>query len=125
MVEPDDVRRMAAAIEGALDVSDELRLGFEVAGAGKGFAWSFNERVHPKKPRVPRRDILAVRCPIERKEFLIEAAPDRFFDDDHYRGYPAVLVRLDVVEAEELAGLLADAARIVAAMKPRKSRKRG
>lgn len=124
MVTPAEVRSLVARIEGAVDTSDEVRLGFEVAGTGKGFAWSFNERVHPKKPRVPRLDILAIRCPIERKELLIEAAPDRFFDDDHYRDYPAVLVRLDVVEADELAGLLADAARIVAEMKPRKPRKR-
>ena len=120
MVTPAEARALAATIESAVDTSDEIRLGFEVAGTGKGFAWSFNERVHPKKPRVPRLDILAVRCPIERKEFLIEAAPDRFFDDPHYRGYPAVLVRLEAVEADELAGLLADAARIVREMKPRK-----
>jgi hypothetical protein len=123
MVEIAEVRRMAAGIEGAIDASDEARLAFEVSGTGKGFAWSFNERVHPKKPRMPRLDILAVRCPMERKELLIEAAPDRFFDDDHYRGYPAVLVRLEVVEADELAGLLADAARIVAEAKPRKRKR--
>ena len=122
MVTPAEVRRMVAAIEGAVDTSDEQRLGFTAPGSDKGFAWSFNERVHPKKPRTPRLDILAVRCPMVRKEFLIEAAPDRFFDDPHYRGYPAVLVRLDVVEADELAGLLAEAAQIVTAQKPRKAR---
>ena len=124
MVTPADVRRMVAAIEGAVDTSDESRLAFTAPGSDKGFAWSFNERVDPKKPRVPRLDILAVRCPMVRKEFLIEAAPDRFFDDPHYRGYPAVLVRLDAVEAEELASLLAEAAEIVSAQKPRPKRKR-
>lgn len=94
------------------DRSDAARLVLEVGG--KGFAWSFMERTQPKKPRTPRLDILAVRCPMERKELLIEAAPDRFFDDPHYRGYPAVLVRLDVVEADELEGLLRDAWRIQA-----------
>jgi hypothetical protein len=39
--------------------------------------------------------VLAVRCRPERKELLLEAAPEIYFDDDHYRGYPAVLVRLD------------------------------
>jgi len=112
MVSPAEVRRMAAALPEAIDTSSDQRLGFEVGG--KGFAWSFNERVHPKKPRVPRIEILAVRCPVERKEFLIEAAPDRFFDDAHYKGYPAVLVRLDLVEAGELEGLLRDAWRIQA-----------
>ncbi len=118
MVDTASVRRLAAAIAGADDRSDDRRLTFEVGG--KGFAWSFNERVHPKKPRVPRLDILAVRCPIEKKEILVEAAPDRFFDDDHYKGYPAVLVRLEVIAEDELAELLADAARIVAQAKPKR-----
>ncbi len=77
----------------------------------------------PKEARRPRLDILAVRCPMVRKEFLIEVAPDRFFDDPHYRGYPAVLVRLAVVAADELADLLADAAKVVAETKPRRPRK--
>ena len=111
-MEPADVRRLAAALPEVEDSSDERRLALAVAG--KGFAWSFNERVHPKKPRVPRLDVLAVRCPIESKELLIAAAPDRFFDDDHYRGYPAVLVRLDAVAEDELAGLLRTAWRTVA-----------
>jgi DNA ligase D-like protein (predicted 3'-phosphoesterase) len=34
--------------------------------------------------------------PPERKEMLLEAAPEIYFDDDHYRSFPAVLVRLDV-----------------------------
>lgn len=123
MVDPEEVRRLVAAIPSANDTSDAARLAFNVDE--RGFAWSFNERVHPKKPRVPRRDILAVRCPMARKEFLIEVAPDRFFDDAHYRGYPAVLVRLDVVETDELAALLADAAKIVGEMKPRRPRKKG
>jgi len=122
MVDPATVRRIVAGIAGAHDTSDEQRLGFGVGD--KGFAWSFNERVHPKQPRVPRLDILAVRCTMMRKELLLEAAPDRFIDDAHYNGYPAVLVRLDVVEEDELAGLLADAAQIVAEAKPRRPRPR-
>jgi hypothetical protein len=119
MVTPAEVRRMVAAIEGAVDASDASQLLFEGADRDK-FAWSLKVRVHPKKARVPTLDCLAVRCPMARKELLVEAAPDRFFDDDHYRGFPAVLVRLQVVEADELAELLVDAARIVAEAKPRK-----
>jgi hypothetical protein len=105
MVDPAAVRRLAGALPAVEDNSNDVRLAFAIAG--KGFAWSFNERVHPKKPRIPRLDILAVRCSIEAKEMLIAAAPDRFFDDDHYRGFPAVLVRLDVIDEDELADLLA------------------
>lgn len=104
MVDPAAVRRLAGALPAVEDNSNDVRLAFAIAG--KGFAWSFNERVHPRKPRIARLDILAVRCSFEAKEMLIAAAPDRFFDDDHYRGFPAVLVRLDVIDEGELADLL-------------------
>jgi hypothetical protein len=120
MVDAATVRRLALGMPDVRDGSDDKRLAFEVAG--RGFAWSFNERVHPKKPRVPRLDVLAVRCPIERKEMLIEAAPDRFFDDDHYRGYPALLVRLWAIEEDELAALMRDAWEMMSAKPPRRAR---
>jgi hypothetical protein len=113
------VRRIAAALPGAADESEGESLVFSVGG--KGFAWRYMERVHPKKPRVPNPRVIAVRCPMERKEFLIEAAPDIYFDDDHYRGYPAVLVRLDAVEEAEFAALMADACAWVAS-KPKRRR---
>lgn len=112
MVDAVTLRRLALALPEIVDAGSEARFAFEVGG--KGVAWSFLERLRPKAPRVPRLDILAVRCALARKEMLIEAAPDRFFEDDHYRGYPAVLVRLDIIEADELEGLLADAWKLVA-----------
>ena len=59
-------------------------------------------------------EVLAVRCPIEKKEMLVEAAPERFFDDDHYRGFPAVLVRLPRIDEYELGALLREAWRLQA-----------
>jgi hypothetical protein len=115
-----DVRRIAAALPDAIDETEGQSLTFTVGG--KGFAWAYLERVHPKKARVVNPHVLAVRCPIERKELLIEAAPDVYFDDDHYRGYPAVLVRLEVVEEAELAALLADACALQASKPKRKPR---
>jgi hypothetical protein len=112
MVDSARVSELAMALPEAADGSDGERLAFSVAG--KGFAWSYFQRVQPKKPRVLRPEILAIRCPLERKEMLIEAAPEIFFDDDQYRGFPAVLVRLAQVEEAELAALLADAWRIQA-----------
>ena len=120
MVDIATVRRLALEPLGAIDASDERRLAFEVGG--KGFAWSFMERTAPRRPRQPRLDVLAVRCPIERKEMLIEAAPDRFFDDDHYRGYPAVLVRLAAIDEDELRALLEDAWRMMASVPARRRR---
>jgi hypothetical protein len=107
MISTADVRRLAMALPRVEDGSNERSLAFSVAG--KAFAWSFKERVHPKKPRVPRLDILAVRCDMDRKEMLVEAAPDRYFDDAHYRGYPAVMVRLDVIDEDEFQALLESA----------------
>ena len=111
MITPDDVRRIAMALDGTVDGSGDDRLAFSKPGQ-KGYAWSFMERVHPKKPRVPRLDVLAVRCAIERKELLLEDAPEIYFDDDHYRGYPAILVRLEAISADELTVLLTDAWRL-------------
>jgi hypothetical protein len=108
------VRRLALALP---DVAETSRGGdhvsFEVVG-GKGLAWTFMRREHPKTPRVADPDCLAVRCPIERREMLVAAAPDRFFEDDHYRGYPAALVRLPAIEEDELAALLRGAWRLSA-----------
>jgi hypothetical protein len=78
------------------------------------------QRDAPKAKRRPVIEVLAVRCALERKEHLIAAAPEIYFDDPHYRGYPAVLVRLGAVSAKELAALLADAAAIQSAAAVRK-----
>lgn len=82
--------------------------------AGKGFAWTWMERFDPKKPRRPCPAVLAVRCALERKEMLIEAAPEIYFDEPHYRGFPAVLVRLAAIGEAELASLLEGAWRLKA-----------
>ena len=120
MIDHPTVRRIAAALPGAVDETDGECLVFTVGG--KGFAWRYMERTDPKKPRVLNPRVLAVRCPIERKELLIEAAPEIYFDDSHYRGFPAVLVRLDAVDEAELAAFLADACALQAAKKPRRKR---
>ena len=122
MVDTAAVRRLARKLPEVKDNSSAERLVFEVSV--KGFAWTFMERVVPKKPRRPRLDVLAVRCPIEKKEMLIDVAPERFFDDDHYRGYPAVLVRLEEIAEDELRDLLAEACSLTAAAKPKRSRRR-
>ncbi|ADG09121.1 hypothetical protein B7G68_03120 [Caulobacter segnis] len=88
------------------------QVGFEVGG--KGLAWGYVARPAPKAARVLVPGVLAVRCAKETKAMLLEAAPDRFFTDDHYRNYPAVLVRLEAIEADELEGLLRGAWKTVA-----------
>lgn len=54
--------------------------------------------------------VLAVLTPnLEAKELLIASNPDLFFTEPHYNGYPAVLVRLEKISAEELEGLILEA----------------
>ena len=119
---PDDVRRLVATLAEADDVSEEGRLEFQVGG--KGFAWTWLVREAPRRPRAPRLDVLAVRCPIERKEMLIEAAPAIYFDEPHYRGYPAILVRLQEIEEAELTELLRQGIKTLVASR-RRPRARG
>ena len=101
---PDEVRAVAAGMPGVEDGSTAERLGFGFGG--KGIAWTFMQRDNPRQKRWPNLDVLAVSCSVEVKDLRIEAAPDTFFDDPHYHGYPAVLVRLPRVEAAEMTDLL-------------------
>ena len=104
MVDAVTLERLALSLPEAGGGPQGDRVAYTVAG--KGFAWTYLEHIAPRKPRRARPDVIAVRCPIETKEMLIEAAPERFFDDDHYRGFPAVLVRLAATDEDELLGLL-------------------
>ncbi len=47
-------------------------------------------------------DTLVLLCPIEEKELLLEAAPEIYFETDHYKGWPAVLARLSKIGPAEL-----------------------
>lgn len=87
-------------------------------------AWSWKERVDPRKARVPNPDVLAVRvADLGIKELLLQSDPRIFFTEPHYDGYPAVLVRLKAITRTELRALLADSRKT---MEPKtgKSRKR-
>jgi len=91
MSDEDDVRRLALELP---EVAQHPE-GFSFNVHGLAFAWSFMQRVAPKKPRVRRPDILAVRVSGDvEKQSLIDVDPSIYFTDEHYRGYPAVLVRL-------------------------------
>jgi hypothetical protein len=105
MADLEDVRRIALSLP---ETAGE-GTGFGVMRGGKprGFAWVWNERVEPKKPRVPNPEVIAIRTAgLDAKDALIALAPDKFFTEPHYNGYPAVLVRLANVEIDELEDLL-------------------
>ena len=44
----------------------------------------------------------AAASPLGEKELLIETDPDTFWESDHYRGWPAVLVRYDSADPERV-----------------------
>jgi hypothetical protein len=110
MADQDDVRRIALALPDTSESDD--RFAFSVANKGKekGFVWAWNERVEPKKPRVPRSDVVAIRVAHRfEKEALLASDQETFFTEAHYNGFPAVLVRLPRIGVVELKELIIDA----------------
>jgi hypothetical protein len=106
-----DVRRIALALPETTEESGSFR--FLVAG--KAFAWSWLERIDPKRARVPNATVVAIRIAHELdKETLIEMDPAAFFTEPHYDGFPAILVRLADIDIGMLEKLLTDAWRIQA-----------
>jgi hypothetical protein len=120
MADVQTLRRLALALPEVVEVSQGERLAFETAAGAfgpknakaRGIVWSRLHRTHPTSRRAPDPHSVVIPCLTERKEMLIATAPDRFFDDDHYRGYPVVLVRLAAIEENELAHLLYEAWRM-------------
>jgi len=48
----------------------------------------------------------AVSSRLEEKEFLMETDPDTFWETDHYRGWPAVLVRFGSSERQRIESVI-------------------
>jgi hypothetical protein len=111
VADQEDVRRIALSLPEVWEGEDH----FAFSVGKKDIAWVWLERPAPKKARVPNPEVLAVCVAGDAaKQELLLADPDKFFTEDHYNGYPAILVRLPAVDLEELRELLADAWRIQA-----------
>jgi hypothetical protein len=107
MADQSDVRRIALALPGTSAAKDRFAFSVRNRNKDKGFVWVWQERVNPKKPRVPNRSVLAVRVAnLDERDFLLGADGDKFFTEPHYEGFPAVLVRLAAVGATELEALI-------------------
>jgi len=103
MADQDDVRRIALSLPQTVEAEDRFAFSVVHNGKQKGILWVWHERVEPKKPRVPRPDVVAIRVANgAEKEALLATEP-------HYNGFPAVLVRLAAIGADELAELITDA----------------
>jgi hypothetical protein len=110
MANQEDVRRIALSLPGTREADDHF--GFSVLNKrkAKGFVWAWNERIDPKKPRVPNSEVVAVRVASRfDKEALLSADEGKFFTEPHYNGFPAVLVRLPAIDVGELEELIIDA----------------
>jgi hypothetical protein len=58
--------------------------------------------------RVDPDALVVWRPDIAEKEALIAVAADRYFQTPHYHAHPAVLVRLEGIEVDELAEVITD-----------------
>jgi hypothetical protein len=105
-----DVRRIALSLPDTVEADDRFAFSVLNKGKHKGFAWVWFERVEPRKPRVARPDVIAVRVANQdEKASLIAADPAKYFSEPHYDGFPAVLVRLTAIGEDELRELIIDA----------------
>jgi hypothetical protein len=93
----DVVRELALAFP-EVEASSSGRVAFSVRG--KGFAWEARERDGGG---------LAVRVDREEKELILDANPDVYFTSPHYNGYPAVQIRVEQIDRDELRDRLEDA----------------
>jgi hypothetical protein len=67
---------------------------------GKGFAWQARERDGGG---------LAVRVDPDEKQLILDSKPDVYFDPPHYRGFPAVNIRIAKIGRKELRERIEDA----------------
>ena len=110
MADQHDVRRIALSLPGTSEETGRFAFSVENKGKQKDFVWVWLERTHPKRPRTPRADVLAVRVRDQaEKAALIAGDPQRFFTEPHYNGFPAVLVRLPKVTPTQLQKLILEA----------------
>jgi len=105
----DDVRAIALGLDGVEEIDCE---GFDFRVGGKGFVWSYPDRV-PGRGRVIRTDVAVLYVGDEaEKQALLHGEPERFFTTPAYDGWPLVMVRLEAVGRERLAELVTDAWRM-------------
>ena len=97
MVEWEQVRTLALSFG---DVEEDTYVKPRFRVHGKAFAWIALERDGGG---------LAVRVDREEKQLILDANPDVYFTSPHYNGYPAVQVRLEEIDNDELRERLEDA----------------
>jgi hypothetical protein len=103
------VRRVALALPDVEEIDSD---GFDFRVGGKGFIWSYPERL-PGQRRVIRTDIAVLFVGDEaEKQALLLGEPEVFFTSPGYDGWPLVMLRLAQVDIERLTELVTDAWRM-------------
>lgn len=93
----------------------DVAWGVQAGAKVKGISWCWKERVVAGKARVPNLEVFAVRVANNaEKDLLVASEPPWLVDDPHYHGFPAVLVRLEAIDVDELEELLVDGWRALA-----------
>lgn len=91
------------AAAGLPQVEEGTSYGYPSLKAGKKFLC-----------RVKDADTAVLMCPLEEKQMLMAAAPGIYFETEHYKGWPSVLVRLSAIDDAELSHRLRRAWRMQA-----------
>ncbi|HWK26886.1 MAG TPA: MmcQ/YjbR family DNA-binding protein [Solirubrobacter sp.] len=107
----EDVERLALELPETAEVSSRGNRHWRVRD--KSFVWERPLRGTDREALgadAPDGPILGARVehPLA-KEVLLADAPELYFTTPHFDGYPAVLVRLDAIEVEELRELVVEA----------------
>jgi hypothetical protein len=109
VADDEDVRRMALALPHVEEIDSD---GFDFRVGGKGFVWSYPERL-PGKPREIRTDVAVLYVGDEaEKQALLLGEPRLFFTAPGYDGWPLVMLRLEHVDVARLEELVTDAWRM-------------
>lgn len=109
MAGADDVREIALSLDDVVEIESA---GFDFRVDGKGFVWSYPERL-PGRPRTIRTDVAVLYVGDEaEKQALLKGEPELFFTGPGYEPWPLVLVRLERVDVPRLEELITDAWRM-------------
>jgi hypothetical protein len=90
------VRKIATALPGVQEGTSYGTPAFRVGAKFLARLWEDGET-------------LVVRIGFDEREMLMQADPGTFYITDHYRNYPAILVRLAAVAPDRLRELLEEA----------------
>jgi hypothetical protein len=107
----DVVRRIARSLPDVKESTSPRGTGFKVRGTLLAC-----EAIH----RSAEPNSLMVRTGTGDRAFLLAMKPNTYYLTDHYRGYPAVLVRLSEISRKAFRHRLRDASQFVTAT-PRRS----